>query len=200
MSNKINSQNQLKNFALGILKNLMRSLTAWLKNGYCSITVANHWLITVIKFVAKSYIHPWKDFTNRLHLALHACKIFFLGKCALGTIACCKQSSGSCLQASSEDKAAFHPQPWTIQPRTITIFRDSPPRSGCEIPACSASRMRKQPVPVCQPDRTASHCCSFFKLWLHPMLHGYWYGYRIRYVSDTRIRTFSKKTLIQGYG
>jgi len=29
--------------------------------------------------------------------------------------------------------------------------------------------------------------------YMTPMLHGYWYGYRIRYVSDMRIRTFPKK-------
>ena len=37
--------------------NLMRSLTARLEDSYCSIIVANHELITVIRFVAKSYIH-----------------------------------------------------------------------------------------------------------------------------------------------
>ena len=40
------------------LKNLMRPLTARLEDGYCSITVANHWLITIIRFVAKSYTYP----------------------------------------------------------------------------------------------------------------------------------------------
>ena len=43
--------------ALGILKNLMRHLTAWLED-YCSITVANHQLITIIRFAAKNYIIP----------------------------------------------------------------------------------------------------------------------------------------------
>ena len=56
----------------------MRPLTAWLEDYYCSITVVNHQLITVIRFVAKSYIRLWKDFVNRLHLALYACEIFFL--------------------------------------------------------------------------------------------------------------------------
>ena len=55
-------QNQLQNPTLGTLKNLMRSLTAWLENDYCSITVANHWLITIIRFVAKSYTHSLKKF------------------------------------------------------------------------------------------------------------------------------------------
>ena len=31
---------------------------ARLENDYCSFTVANHQLITVIKFVVKNYIHP----------------------------------------------------------------------------------------------------------------------------------------------
>ena len=55
----------------------MRPLTAWLEDGYCSITVANNKLITVIRFVSKSYTHPWKGFANRLHLVLHACEILF---------------------------------------------------------------------------------------------------------------------------
>ena len=38
--------------------NLMRHLTARLEDGYCSINVANHRLITAIRFVAKNYIHP----------------------------------------------------------------------------------------------------------------------------------------------
>ena len=43
-----------------------------IRGGYCSITVANHRLITVVKFIVKSYIHPWKFFVNRLYLVLHA--------------------------------------------------------------------------------------------------------------------------------
>jgi hypothetical protein len=38
----------------------MRYLTAWLEDGYCSIIVANHRLIMIIRFVAQSYIHTWK--------------------------------------------------------------------------------------------------------------------------------------------
>ena len=53
----------------------MRILTAWLEDGYCSNTVANNQLINVIRFVSKSYTHPWKDFANRLHLVLHAYEI-----------------------------------------------------------------------------------------------------------------------------
>ena len=39
----------------------------------------NYQLITVIRFVAKSYTHPWKGFANKLRLVLHACEIFFSG-------------------------------------------------------------------------------------------------------------------------
>ena len=77
VSNKISLQNQLQNPALVTLKNLMRSLTARLEDGYCSITVANHRLVTVIRFVAKSCTHPWKGFANRLHLVHHTCEILF---------------------------------------------------------------------------------------------------------------------------
>jgi len=56
----------------------MRPLIARLENGYCSITVVNHQLITVIRFAAKNYTHPWKSFANRLRLVLHECKISFL--------------------------------------------------------------------------------------------------------------------------
>ena len=55
--------------------NLMRLLTARLEDSYCSIIVANHELITVIRFVAKSYIHLWKGFPNKLRLMLHVDKI-----------------------------------------------------------------------------------------------------------------------------
>jgi len=52
--------------------NLTRPLTAWLENDYCSITVANHQLISASRFITKSYTHRWKDFANRLHLVFHA--------------------------------------------------------------------------------------------------------------------------------
>ena len=58
MSNKVSLQNQLQKPALVTLKNLMRSLTARLEDGYCSINVANHQLITVIRFVSKK-LHPF---------------------------------------------------------------------------------------------------------------------------------------------
>ena len=55
----------------------MRLLTAWLEDCYCSITVANHQLITIIRFISKSYTHPWIGFANKLRLVLHACKILY---------------------------------------------------------------------------------------------------------------------------
>ena len=58
VSNKVSLQNQLQNSALVTLNNLMRPLTARLEDDYCSITVVNHRLITVIRFVAKNYTHP----------------------------------------------------------------------------------------------------------------------------------------------
>jgi hypothetical protein len=53
----------------------MRYLIAWLEDGYCSITVANHGLIMLIRFVTQSYTHMWKGFANKHHLVLHASKI-----------------------------------------------------------------------------------------------------------------------------
>ena len=58
MSNKISLQNQLQNPVLVTLKNLIKPLTVRLEYVYCNITVANHQLITIIRFVAKSYTHP----------------------------------------------------------------------------------------------------------------------------------------------
>ena len=58
--------------------NLMKSLIAWLEDDYYSIIVTNHRLITIIRFVAKNYIHLWKSFINKLHLVAHALKILFL--------------------------------------------------------------------------------------------------------------------------
>ena len=58
MLNKDNLQNKLQNPALGTLTNLKRSLTSWLEDSYYSITVVNHRLIIIIRFVAKSYTHP----------------------------------------------------------------------------------------------------------------------------------------------
>ena len=59
----------------------MRHLTVRLVNNwarYCSITVAKHDETWVIRFVSKSYTHPWKKFANRLHLVLHADVRFFM--------------------------------------------------------------------------------------------------------------------------
>ena len=50
----------------------MKHLTARLEDGYCSITIANHRLITVIRFVVKNYTHPRRGFANKLYLVLRA--------------------------------------------------------------------------------------------------------------------------------
>jgi len=63
----------------------MRSLTARLKDDYCSTIVANHKLITIIKFVSKSYTHPYKNFGNKLRLVLHALFVFFKKKFVAST-------------------------------------------------------------------------------------------------------------------
>ena len=55
----------------------MMLLTARLKDGYCSINVAKYGLITIIRFVSKSYSHPSKSFANKLRLVLHVLKILF---------------------------------------------------------------------------------------------------------------------------
>ena len=75
VSNKVSLQNQLQNPALVTLNNLMRPLTARLEDDYYSITVANHRLINVIRFVAKNYTIS-KNFINRLHLVLMRTFVF----------------------------------------------------------------------------------------------------------------------------
>ena len=64
------------------------------------VTVANHRLITVIRFVTKSYTHLQKSFTNKLRLVLHACEIFFLkivrARFLMGT----KQGHSYCLHST----------------------------------------------------------------------------------------------------
>jgi len=101
--NKASLQNQLQNPTLETLKNLMRPLTVWLEDDYCSIAVANYRLITVITFVAKSYIHPWKDFANRLNLVLHAREILFSGNVRARTVGRSKQGH-HVLQSQSTNK------------------------------------------------------------------------------------------------
>ena len=90
----------------------MRSLTAWLEDDYCSITIANHWLITVIRFVAKSYTHPWKDFANRLHLVLHACEILFSGNVRVSNDKLTKQGHYSVVAVL----LVWPEQPWPLAP------------------------------------------------------------------------------------
>ena len=58
MSNKVSLQNQLQNPRASDPEESNKAFDAQLENDYCSITVANHRLITVIRFVAKNYTHP----------------------------------------------------------------------------------------------------------------------------------------------
>ena len=46
--------------------------------GYCSVTVTNHSGIWLIRYILKSYTHPWKSFANKLCLVLHACIRLFM--------------------------------------------------------------------------------------------------------------------------
>ena len=78
MSNKASLQNQLQNIRASDPKESNEVLNARLEDVYCSITVDNHRLITVIRFVAKNYTHPWKSFANKLRLVVHARKILFV--------------------------------------------------------------------------------------------------------------------------
>ena len=79
----------------------MRSLTVRLDDSYCTITVANHRLITIIRFVVKSYTHPWKSFTNKLRLVLHACEILFSEIVCYDMIGKTKQGLGVSTDACS---------------------------------------------------------------------------------------------------
>ena len=58
MSNKVSLQNQLQNPRANDPEESNKSFDVRLEDGYCSINVANHRLIIVIRFVAKNYIHP----------------------------------------------------------------------------------------------------------------------------------------------
>lgn len=75
---KVSLQNYLHNLWLNRETNLIRSLTARLEDGHCSITVANHGLIRLVRFIASNCTHLWKGFANRLYLVSHACKIFWV--------------------------------------------------------------------------------------------------------------------------
>ena len=90
----------------------MRPLTARLeafdrtiRGWYCSITVANHRLIIVIRFVAKSYTHPWKDFANKPRLVLHTFKKKFRELCVLP----CYWNQGRCAAVRELTYMVSHP-------------------------------------------------------------------------------------------
>ena len=73
VSNKTSLQNQFQNSCARSLEESNEVFDAWLENSYYSITVANQHLVTVIRFVLKSYTHLWRDFANRFYLARYAC-------------------------------------------------------------------------------------------------------------------------------
>ena len=117
----------------------MKPLTVWLDDGYCSITVANRRLITVIRFVVKSYIYPWKDFANKLRLVLHAWKILFSG------IARATHATGT--RAQNLHAASHHAgtHAWALGhiwlgncswrgPEISFVFSDMVARSNLELP------------------------------------------------------------------
>ena len=83
MSNKVSLQNQLQNPCARNPEESNEVFDRVIRGWYCSIIVVNHWLITIIRFIAKSYIYPWKNFINRLHLVLRTYKIFLWKTCAL---------------------------------------------------------------------------------------------------------------------
>ena len=58
MSNKDNLQNQLQNTCARNPEESNEAFDRMIRGWYCSITVSNHRLITVIRFVAKNYTHP----------------------------------------------------------------------------------------------------------------------------------------------
>ena len=58
VSNKVSLQNQLQNPRASDPEESNEAFDRAIEDGYCSTTVANHRLIIVIRFVAKSYTHP----------------------------------------------------------------------------------------------------------------------------------------------
>ena len=58
VSNKVSLQNQLQKPRASDPKESNETFDARLENDYCSITVINHQLIAVIRFVAKNYTYP----------------------------------------------------------------------------------------------------------------------------------------------
>ena len=57
MLNKVNLQNQLQNTCARNAEESNEAFDRVIREWYCSITVANHRLITVIRFVVKNYIY-----------------------------------------------------------------------------------------------------------------------------------------------
>ena len=58
VSNKVSLQNQLQNPRASDPEESNEAFDHTIRGWYCNITVANHRLIIIIRFVAKSYTHP----------------------------------------------------------------------------------------------------------------------------------------------
>ena len=58
VSNKVSLQNQLQNPRASDPEESNEAFDRTIRGLYCSITVANYRLITIIRFVVKNYTHP----------------------------------------------------------------------------------------------------------------------------------------------
>jgi len=105
----------------------MRSLNARLEDGYCSITVANHRLIAVIRFVVKNYTHPWNFFANKFRLVLYAFEILFSGitcdSCDRGI------KQGPCRRGQTNWSVYNAPEPWAHEAECRHVTPKIWPRS-----------------------------------------------------------------------
>ena len=58
VSNKVSLQNQFQNPRASDPEESNEAFDCAIRGWYCSITVVNYQLITIIRFVVKSFIHP----------------------------------------------------------------------------------------------------------------------------------------------
>ena len=112
----------------------MRFLTARLEDGYCSITVASHRLITVVRFVAKSYTHLLKNFANRFYLVHHACEIFFSKSLRARIVAKQTRPRSSSLLMHAMDR----PLPSSTTPRQQDWLSALPFLRSCNVASASS--------------------------------------------------------------
>ena len=127
----------------------MRPLTARLEDDHCSITVANHRLIIIIRFVVKSYTHLWKDFENKIRLVLHACKIIFSGIMCRAMIVKSKQGHGSDTRRTHlATRVPCRPSPAALRfvPRKLVAL--PPPWGGAEPEEQEGAKQSKPTRPL----------------------------------------------------